>query len=363
MALPITHRDLPAVIKMGVDFDNVPLILGSPGVGKTHVIRQWAKDNGYSILVELLGTSDPMMFRGLMAVDSTGDVPKTVDCVPAIIKKVMDIRAETKKPVLLFLDELTLATPSMQGAALTFLQDRELAGFKLPEDTRIICAGNSAEDSSAVYDLTGPAQNRVVQYQLEPVFEDWKNWMLERMGHPLLLGALEALGEFFYTDNAGEATGPFPSPRQWQHVSNMMNWCDETNTSYDALLPKATMFGFVGDQAATAVSAILDLADGVPTPKQIMRSPKSAILPSKDDRKRAYLAMSTCVTMIARAEQGERKAVAEATFEYMKRLPDSFVVAFMATLTQASTTGWALAARPRDVSKYGPALGALSKDN
>lgn len=361
--LTITQSDIPGIIStICLQFNKVPLIKGAPGVGKTHIIRQWADDNGYTLLVELLSTSDPMMFRGLQGIDTTGDEAVTVDCKPAIIAKTERLKALTGKPVIIFLDEFTLAPPSMQGAALTFLQDREINGVPLPEDTIIVTAGNSGEDSSAVYDLTGPAQNRVVQYHLVPEYDAWSQFMLDNKGHPLLLGALKSHDEFFYEAKAGEATGPFPSPRQWHLVSDFMNYLDDTGQSYRGGVAVATVHGLVGAEAASAILSTIDLADGLPTIDEIMDSPNRATLPDVSDRKRQYLAMSICQSALARADIKDRKATAEATFEYIKRMPEAFVIAFIVGVCNVKATSWAMAERAKDVAKYAKHLGAINQD-
>lgn len=361
--LSITQSDLPKIIStVCLTFNKVPLIKGAPGIGKTHILRQWADDNGFALLVELLSTSDPMMFRGLQGIDTTGDEPQTVDCVPAIIKKVRDLKAQTGKRVMIFLDEFTLAPPSMQGAALTFLQDREINGVPLPDDTIIVTAGNSGEDSAAVFELTGPAQNRVVQYNLIPEFDDWNEWMLDNNGHPLLLGALKTHDDMFYEPKASEATGPFPSPRQWATVSDFMNYLDDQGESYKAGVNTATIHGLVGPEAASAVLATIDLADGLPSMEDIIESPKTAMVPPSNDRKRSYLVMAMCSSALARAELNERKKVAEATFEYMKRMPEAFTIAFIVGVCNAKTTSWALAARAKDVAKYAQHLGVMNQE-
>lgn len=361
--LNISQAELGAIIAMNVMFDKVPLIQGAPGIGKTHMIRDWCDANGYTLLVELLSTSDPMMFRGLQGIDSSGEEPTTVDCVPAIIKKVRDLKAKTGKPVLLFLDEITLAPPSMQGAALTFIQDREINGVSLPSDTRIVSAGNSAADSSAVYDLTGPAQNRVVHYYMQPTFKAWKQYMLDTGGHALLLGALETNDTFFFTEDASEATGPFPSPRQWSSVSELLNYIDETGGSYTSTINKATIFGLVGSEAGSAIVSTMDLADGIPTPEQIMSNPKGAIVPDNNDRKRLYLTMSVAQSMIARAQEGERKNVSDQVFKYMDRMPEAFMISFCVALSTVESMMWTYGYQAKYIGKYAPALGSLRKED
>ena len=359
----ITQKEIPQIMERTVRFNTVPLIQGAPGIGKTQMIRRWCEDNGFALLVELLSTSDPMMFRGLQGIDTTGDEPVTVDCVPAIIKKVRDIGERTGKPVVLFLDELTLAPPSMQGAALTFIQDREINGVKLPESTRIVAAGNSSDDSSAVYDLTGPAQNRVVHYYMKPTFDEWKKWMFDTGGHPLLIGALETNDDFFYTEKAADATGPFPSPRQWHRVSDLLNHIDETGDNRTSALNVATVYGLVGPEAGGAIISTIDLADGIPSPEEILRNPSGCLLPDSSDRKRMYLSMALAQSILARCDEKERKPVSAAVMEYATRMPESFIIAFMMSLANTASLNWVYGAQPKYVAKYAKHFGDLSRDD
>jgi erythromycin esterase-like protein len=143
----------------------------------------------------------------------------------------------------------------------------------------------------------------------------------------------------FVADNAAEATGSFPSPRcfhprQWAKVSQLLNNIDERGQKYNTTINRATMFGLVGDEAGSAVNALISMAEGIPTTAQIMSSPKTVKRPKDSDRKRLYLAMETCQTMLTRVEESERSTVAEATFEYMKRTPEAFILVFISAVAR-----------------------------
>lgn len=353
-ALHITTAQLPAILTMAVaHFNWVPLIQGAPGVGKTAMIEAWARDNGYAPTVELLSMADPLMFRGLQGIDNTGEEPKTIDCVPAVIQKVRDLRAKAKKPVLLFLDELTLAPPMMQGAALTFIQDRHINGVYLPDDTRIIAAGNSADDSPAVHALTGPAQSRVVHYTLEPSFKQWQQYAIGKNISPLLIGALESHSDFFYTDNAVDCTGPFPCPRQWDKVGAVLEYADDTGLAYASDAVRSTVNGLVGDAAASAVLATIELADGIPTPGAILKNPDKCIVPKVGDSRRNYLVTSLCLSMLARADDKvDRKALSTAIATYVGRLQTSHIISFVTACTKVPGAGWFTAMQAKFVTQY-----------
>ena len=60
-----------------------------------------------------------------------------------------------------FFDELTNALPSIQGMAFNIILDKEVNGlWKLPNNCRVVAAGNELKDSLAANLMPEPLFNR-----------------------------------------------------------------------------------------------------------------------------------------------------------------------------------------------------------
>ena len=72
-----------------------------------------------------------------------------MDVPPTWLKKLQEkCEKEPDRLHVVFFDEITNALPSIQGIAFNIVLDREVNGiWKLPENARIVAAGNDMKDS------------------------------------------------------------------------------------------------------------------------------------------------------------------------------------------------------------------------
>ena len=79
----------------------------------------------------------------------------------------------------LIFDELTNALPSIQGMAFNIILDGEVNGiWKLPENARIVAAGNDLDDSLAANEIAEPLFNRFAHVYIDTTVDDWLDWAM-----------------------------------------------------------------------------------------------------------------------------------------------------------------------------------------
>lgn len=162
------------------------MIVGQPGVGKSAVVREIAKDMGYETLVIIGSRMDPTDLVGLPA---KGDKNNTVFLEPWWQTEILE-----KKKIVLFLDEFSTASVSIQKSLLTFLQDREFAdGTPFPEETIVLGAMNPLKSAVGGSDLALPVSNRLIFLPWQLSHNSWFEGMLDNWGEK---GAPESLSEW-----------------------------------------------------------------------------------------------------------------------------------------------------------------------
>lgn len=116
------------------------MIIGDTGIGKTQVIKQYAKDNNMYLKTLILSQLEASEALGI-PVQSTreynGKIYNTIDT--AIPAWVFDL-AEHKNSIL-YLDEFLCAEPSVMNSFLNFITEREVSGIDLSH-VKIIAATN-----------------------------------------------------------------------------------------------------------------------------------------------------------------------------------------------------------------------------
>ena len=85
--------------------------------------------------------------------------------------------SEPDKLHIVFFDELTNAVPSIQSMAFNIVLNKEVNGkWKLPDNARIVAAGNEYEESRAANEMVEPLFNRFAHVYINTTVESWLKW-------------------------------------------------------------------------------------------------------------------------------------------------------------------------------------------
>lgn len=151
---------------------------------------------------------------------STGEM---MDVPPTWLKKLQEkCEKEPNRLHVVFFDEITNALPSIQGIAFNIVLDREVNGiWKLPENARIVAAGNDMKDSLAANQLAEPLFNRFAHVYIKTTTEGWLKWASEHNIHPAIYSYIAyKKGETLRSKYDGKK--PNADPRKWEMASKML---------------------------------------------------------------------------------------------------------------------------------------------
>ncbi|WP_239091656.1 MoxR family ATPase, partial [Streptomyces sp. SID14478] len=144
-------------LTLAVAADLPVLLWGEPGIGKTAALTQLAASLDLPLTTVIASVHEPSDFSGLPIV---GDDP-AVQGVPMAPPQwaVELVRAGRG---LLFLDELSTATPAVQAALLRVVLERRVGALQLPAGVRIVAAANPPASAADGWELSPPLANRFV---------------------------------------------------------------------------------------------------------------------------------------------------------------------------------------------------------
>ena len=146
-----------------------------------------------------------------------------IDVQPTWLKKLQEkCKNEPDRYHIVFFDEITNALPSIQGIAFNIVLDREVNGiWKLPENARIIAAGNDMKDSLAANQLAEPLFNRFAHVYIKTTTQSWLKWASENNIHPAIYTFIAyKKGMVLRSNYNGEK--PNADPRKWEMASKML---------------------------------------------------------------------------------------------------------------------------------------------
>jgi len=199
--------------------------------------------NGKSVAMTDQATFDmlkPMYEKGEIDFDTLVESSKKIiDIKPTwLINLEERCEREKDKIHIVFLDEITNALPAIQNMAFNLVLDREVNGkWKLPDNARVVAAGNELTDSISAFELTEPLYNRFCHVYIETTVESWLKWAStptseyqkldykkeeeKQKIHPAVYAFIAYRGiEALRTEYTG--VKPNADPRKWEMASKML---------------------------------------------------------------------------------------------------------------------------------------------
>ncbi len=221
------------IIKSTIESDISVFIHGKTGDGKSSRVK------------ELDPTCEILYLRN-MKVDSLNgkDVynakeGKMINVKPIWLKNIeRKCHEEPNRIHIVFFDEITNALPSIQGMAYNIVLDRVVNGiWNLPENAKVVAAGNEEKDSTSACNLAEPLFDRFAHVYIHTDKDSWLKWAKNKNGnnntipfrkiklprkiHPAIYNYIYLNREEVFRK---EYTGisPNATPRKWEMASRLL---------------------------------------------------------------------------------------------------------------------------------------------
>lgn len=307
----------------------IPLFLwGSPGIGKSSIIHQYAKTIDALVVDVRLSQYDPVDLRGLPS--PSGDTTRWL--APAILPFTNSPHFPTDRPIILFLDELAQASPAVQSAAFQLVLDRRVGEHQLLPNTYIIAASNRASDRAGINRLATPLLNRFTHVEVISDFDAWKQWAIGAGVHPLVVGFLSQRPALLdrFEDALKVGAQAFPTPRSWEFLSTLLNTLPDIPTTPTHTLSTLTASA-VGAATAAEFVAFVENSHILPTWEEIVATPRTAKIPDRNQPDALYAVSSL---LVVRSDD----TTADAVAEYASRLPAEFQTLVASDLARSKPT-------------------------
>lgn len=185
------------------------MIWGPPGIGKSSIVAQTAAAHNLPCIDVRLSQLAPTDLRGLPVADTETGLARWYP--PEFLPR--------EGAGVLFLDELNLAPPTMQGMAQQLILDRRVGSYTVPTGWFIWAAGNHKEDRASVFDMPAPLANRFLHLEVEPDFDSFKNYALAKGLHEHILAFLSFRPMLLHKLDHQQTA--WPSPRSWEMASQL----------------------------------------------------------------------------------------------------------------------------------------------
>lgn len=207
----------------------VPLVVGESGIGKTALAREIARKNSWSFVVidgNLLKEGEigglPTV-ESYVAVDSIGNKVEKKATIYAVHTKLREIDEEIAKgkSVLLFIDEINRCEHTVQQELMNLILNREINGYKLHKDVKILAAMNPSSKYGSdfdyqVVDMDAAQENRFVWLNMESDHTAWLKWAMDIGIEQKVIEFISTFPEYLHKVNEDDIRA---TPRSYERLS------------------------------------------------------------------------------------------------------------------------------------------------
>jgi|TARA_B110000503_G_scaffold25188_1_gene39758 hypothetical protein len=319
-----------------------PIFLwGPPGIGKSDIVAQITESLPNSYLIDIrLSLWEPTDIKGIPYFDSNSGT--MVWGAPSELPSA-EFAAQYDN-IVLFLDEMNSAAPSVQAAAYQLILNRKVGTYKLPDNVMIVAAGNREADKGVTYRMPAPLANRFIHLELAVNWEDYFSWAVANKIHKDVLGYLTFAKKDLYDFDPKSPSRSFATPRSWSFVSELLE--DDIDESTTTNL----VAGAVGEGLAVKFMAHRKVASSMPNPTDILLG-KVKEMKSKEISAMYSLTVSLCYEL-KEADNANDKKFNDKVNNFLRFAMDNFDTELVVMGIKLALTQYALPIDPDEVECF-----------
>ena len=320
-----------------------PIFLwGPPGIGKSDIIHQLGEEMDAHVIDIRLSLWEPTDIKGIPYFDSNSGT--MVWGSPSELPTQQF--AKNFPHVILFLDEMNSAAPSVQAAAYQLILNRRVGQYKLPDNVLIVAAGNREADKGVTYRMPAPLANRFLHLEMRVDFDDWSMWATNNRVHKDVVGYVTFAKKDLYDFDPKSSSRSFATPRSWSFVSELLEDDDTDNETLTDLIA-----GAVGEGLAIKFMAHRKVSSKLPKPEDILAG-KIKKLDSKIEISAMYsLTVSMCYELKDATDKNDKK-FDEKVNHFFRFMMDNFETELVVMGTKLALTQYQLPLDPDEIECF-----------
>ena len=319
-----------------------PIFLwGPPGIGKSDIVKQLGLELDAHVIDVRLSLWEPTDIKGIPYFDSNDG---TMRWAPPSELPSQEF-ASKHKMIILFLDEMNSAAPSVQAAAYQLILNRRVGTYHLPNNVVLVAAGNRETDKGVTFRMPAPLANRFIHLEMTVSWDDYFEWAVENKIHQDVVGFLSFSKKDLYDFDPKGSSRSFATPRSWSFVSELLH---DDDTELDTLTDLIS--GSVGEGLAIKFMAHRKHAAKMPNPSDILNG-KVKKMDSKEISAMYSLTVSLCYEL-KDANEKNVKNWDEMTNNFFEFIMNNFETELVIMGTKLALSTYKLPLDPDEIACF-----------
>lgn len=203
------------------------LLMGPPGIGKTQIMEQIAKECNIGLVAYTITHHTRQSAVGLPMITKEEFEGKQISVTEYTMSEIIAgvykaIKEDGKKEGILFIDEINCVSETLVPTMLQFLQCKTFGNQKLPKGWIIVAAGNPPEFNRSVREFDMVTLDRVRLINIESELSVWKKYAYDRRIHNAIISYLDIRPNNFYRVENDVDGLMFVTARGWEDLSSLI---------------------------------------------------------------------------------------------------------------------------------------------
>ena len=227
-----TAKDEKGNYKIPLVCQRPMLLMGPPGIGKTAIMKQIAREEKIGLVEYTLTHHTRQSAVGLpiLKKKNFGGKEYTVTeyTMSEIIASVYQCMEQQQvSEGILFLDEINCVSETLAPTMLQFLQNKTFGTHRLPPGWVLVAAGNPERYNKSVREFDMVTLDRVRSMEIEADYKVWRAYAQKRQIHTAVLAYLDLKQENFYQIREKQEGSCFVTARGWEDLSRILQVYEE----------------------------------------------------------------------------------------------------------------------------------------
>ena len=272
MALTIPLGQAKEHIVTCIKHKLVPMISGSPAIGKSSIVHQIAKEFNLLVIDLRLSQCDPTDLLGFPSLLENMGRYLPMETFPIE----GDVIPKGYNGWLLFMDEFNSANKDIQAAAYKIVLDRMVGIHKLHPNVAVVCAGNLETDGAIVEEMSTAMQSRLIHFEVHVDSKEWLDWAASKNIDHRITSYIRFKPGVLYTFSPEHTDKTYASPRTWEFASRYTKGMGQINHTDLPLLA-----GTISEGVAREFLSFTKVFSSLPSISKIISDPEGIAVPEE----------------------------------------------------------------------------------